>query len=385
MATKYNVPAYIYLGIRNQFHKEGGVRLKWNYKRKLYKYSNTLLPNKKFKKTFDPKFMKKGDILQCGDDKHDKLIYDGKKLLLPFYDIEDDGSIPGDFVVGDKEGEFDIGYWEDAIDSKINWLSYDKLREITFFINDNKVEGRVRIKNKEWKIIISTKEMNKSHFYSENHGHYDSFKGNVQDEKVYIDWILDPNRSIENIQYLIKPINTEDSKKLIELVEDANSYYEDGEGDDEKYEIRFKFMEKENFFVDEHLDLENQWFAYSRVKVSYLLKSEDHEFSNDTLTIKPNALPNFPLLFECHQKFYHSILVFNKEEYEILLNTFKNHINHIWIEEIIGYPITAELIVKDNYKLINEIEVYIKYIINNNYYERLPFYRDGEDILKLDF
>jgi hypothetical protein len=312
------------------------------------------------------------------------LIYDGKKLLLPFYDIEDDGSIPADFVVGDKEGEFDIGYWEDAIDSKINWLSYDKLREITFFINDNKVEGRVRIKNKEWKIIISTKEMNRSHFYNV-HSHYQSFKGNVQDEKIYIDWILNPNRSIENIQYLIKPINTEDSKKLIELVEDANNYYEDGEGDEEKYEIRFKFMEKKNFFVDEHLDLENQWFAYSRVKVSYLLKSEDHEFSNNTLTIKPNALPNFPLLFECHQKFYHSILVFNKEEYEILLNTFKNHINQIWIQEIIGYPITAELIVKDNYKIINDIEVYIKYVINNKYYGSLPFYRDGEDILKLDF
>lgn len=384
MATKYNVSAYIFLGIYNEFHKNEGVRLKWSYKKKLYKYSNTLLPYKKYKRRFDPKFMKKGDILQCGDHKRFKLVYDGKRLRPLFHDIEDDGSIPVNFVVGDKEGEFDIGYWEEAIDSKINWLSDDKLKEIIFFTNDDKIEGRVKIKNKEWKIVISTKLINTSHFYHEHHSHHLSFKGNVQNEKIYIDWILDPKRSIKNTQYLIKPINTEDSDKLIELVKDANNYYEDGEGDNEKYEIHFMFMEKRNF-VNEHIDLENQWFAYSYEKNSYLLKGEDHEFSNDIVTIKPNALPNFPILFNCHPKFYYSILVFNKEEYEILLNTFKNHINQIRIEEIIGYPITAELIVKDNYKLINEIEVYIKYIINNNYYESLPFYRDGEDILKLDF
>ena len=45
MATKYNVPAYIFNGIKNEFHKDKGIRLKWSYKRKLYKYSYTLLPN----------------------------------------------------------------------------------------------------------------------------------------------------------------------------------------------------------------------------------------------------------------------------------------------------------------------------------------------------
>jgi len=146
---------YIFKALIN---KEGPI-YKWDPIQKLYKYSNTLYPNKNYKKTFDPKsFMNRGDVIHFEGDSYRnnyKMIFDGEKLQHLDTNIDDYGAVPPDFVVGDNEGEFNIGDFEELIDhNNINWLSRDKLKEIKIYEIEGEILGEVKIRNKKWIIYF---------------------------------------------------------------------------------------------------------------------------------------------------------------------------------------------------------------------------------------
>ena len=124
---------------------------------RVYKYSNTLYPNKNYTEIFDPSFMTRGDVINFGGGyrNENKLIYDGEKLLHLWTEVDDYGSVPPNFVAGDNEGEFNIGDFEDIIDhNSINWLSKEKLQQIEIYEIDNKIKGKVTIRGKLWNIDI---------------------------------------------------------------------------------------------------------------------------------------------------------------------------------------------------------------------------------------
>jgi len=87
---------YIYNAIINNIKNKPGPRFIFNHEKKLYEYSNTLYPNKKYKKTFDPSFMKCGDVIHFGNDNYrnnNKLIFNGVELEELYTLIDDYGSL----------------------------------------------------------------------------------------------------------------------------------------------------------------------------------------------------------------------------------------------------------------------------------------------------
>jgi len=192
---------YIY----NALDNITGPMYKWDDTLKLYKYSNTLFPNKNYKKIFDPKsFMIRGDIAHFGKDDYrnnNKMIFDGEKLEHLYTEIDDYGSVPPTYVVGDSPNEFNIGDFEDWIDHNyINWLSKEKLKDIYIFEKDNEVWGEVMIKGKKWHICINMNKQGELLIKSEK----------VNYVKEYI------NRLIENYDNIKKrhPFNRDDHNLL---------------------------------------------------------------------------------------------------------------------------------------------------------------------------
>lgn len=131
--------------------KNPGPVFEFSPNEEIYNYKNTLFPNKKYSKTFNPKsFMKRGDIINFGDV---KMIFNGNVLLHLNIYLDEKGSIPPQFDCGDKDDEFNIGDFEELIDhNTINFLSYSKKNEIDFYVENDIVKGKVSIKGKEWKI-----------------------------------------------------------------------------------------------------------------------------------------------------------------------------------------------------------------------------------------
>jgi hypothetical protein len=192
---------YIYKILNNI----SGPMYKWDDTLKLYKYSNTLFPNKNYKKTFDPKsFMSRGDVVHFGKDDYrnnNKMIFDGEKLEHLHTEIDDYGSVPPTYVVGDGPGEFNIGDFEDVIDHNyINWLSKEKLKDIYIYEKNNEVWGEVMIKGKKWHICINMNKQGELLIKSEK----------VNYVKEYI------NRLIENYDNIKKrhPFNRDDHNLL---------------------------------------------------------------------------------------------------------------------------------------------------------------------------
>lgn len=132
--------------------KNPGPFFEFSPNEEIYNYKNTLFPNKKYSKTFNPKsFMKRGDVINFAD--VNKMIFNGNVLLHLHTNIDDYGSVPPQFVCGDKDDEFDIGDFEELIEhNSINFLSYPKKNEIEFYVENDVVKGKVSIKGKEWKI-----------------------------------------------------------------------------------------------------------------------------------------------------------------------------------------------------------------------------------------
>ena len=81
MPILHEAQEYIYRAILNN---STGPCFVWNPTEKVYKYSNTLFPNKNYKKIFDPKsFMTRGDVIHFGNDEYrnnNKMIFTGKSL-----------------------------------------------------------------------------------------------------------------------------------------------------------------------------------------------------------------------------------------------------------------------------------------------------------------
>jgi hypothetical protein len=140
-------------------------RFKYNPDTKMYHYSNPQFPNKNYKKTYDPisrylkcekcnynkqilltdtymvclpscthyntkgySYILRGDIVHFGDDNYrnnNKLIFDGKKLINLYTEIDDYGSVPPEFKVGE---EFDPVHW-----SRNNAITHNSI----IFLEDN--------------------------------------------------------------------------------------------------------------------------------------------------------------------------------------------------------------------------------------------------------
>jgi hypothetical protein len=145
---------YIYDAIMNEIEGKPGPIFKFNPISKVYEYFNTLYPNRKYKKQFNVSHLKRGDIVHFGDNDYrntNKLIFDGSKLECLYTLVDDYGSLPPDYVVGDKLEEFNIGDFENLIDhNEIYWLSKEILQKIILYEKNGDILGKVMIKDKEW-------------------------------------------------------------------------------------------------------------------------------------------------------------------------------------------------------------------------------------------
>ena len=343
---------YIYDAILNQTNS--GPKYTWNPATKVYDYSNSKFPNKNYKKTYNPSSsMSRGDVIHFdGDDYRNanKMIFNGEKLVDLYYGVDDYGSVPPEFVVGDKEEEFDIGDFEDLIcHNSINWLSKDKLKEIIFSIDEkkNKILGKVTIKGKEWKIILDI--YNYSEFENSSMNSK-KFKCYIEDEDIYINNIKDI--PIKNQKYLIKAKAETDSISLSKLVEEKEN---------------LSFIHFYNRFTDPPC---SEWIAYRSVKEYKLNLGDMSKF-------------NFPLILERKSSYSSDSYIFNQAELERMLGFSKKDIDNIFIKEIIGYPVIVELLEKDNDELLEDIKEHIKYVIDNDI--NLPFSQEGSNVLSLNF
>ena len=136
-------------------YKNPGPVFEWDNVEKIYKYKNTLYPNKKYTKIYNPNFMKRGDVINFEGNyrNENKMIFDGEKLEHLFTDIDDYGSVPPKYFCGDKDDEFDIGDFEELIvHNSINWLSPEKIKEMEIYEQNSEIKGKINIKGKTWNI-----------------------------------------------------------------------------------------------------------------------------------------------------------------------------------------------------------------------------------------
>lgn len=340
---------FIYEALLNESNP--GPKYTWNTATKVYDYSNSKFPNKNYKKTYNPaSFMSRGDVIHFeGDDYRNanKMIFDGEKLVDLHYDVDDYGSVPPEFVVGDKNDEFNIGDFEDLIcHNSINWLSKEKLKEITFSIDENKdkVLGKVSIKGTEWKIILDIYYHSEFENSSTNSKKFICY---IDDEDIYINKIKDI--PIKNQKYIIKSKVDSDSLKLSKLVEENKN---------------LSFIHFYNRFKDLPC---SEWIAYRTLK-----KSKLGDMSKFV----------FPLILKKKTGYSYDCYIINKEEFDRMIEIYKKDLDNIIIKEIIGYPVTVELLEKDNETLLKEIKEYIQYVIDNDI--DIPFSQEGSNVLSLN-
>jgi len=210
MPILHEASGYIYKAIINGKYNNSGPNFRWNNERQLYEYSNTLYPNKNYTKIFDPKsFMTRGDVIWFdGDDyrNNNKMIFDGIKLESLYTKVDDYGSVPPEYVVGDNNGEFNIGDFEDLIvHNSINWLSKQKLQEIELYKKNNEIKGKVTIQGKEWTILFDVYEHSELISISND---IDILKNNI---KEYIDKLINNYDNISTRH----PFNYEEDNLLI--------------------------------------------------------------------------------------------------------------------------------------------------------------------------
>ena len=309
-----------------------------------YKYSNTLFENKVYTKVFDPKtFMKRGDVIHFGNDNYrnnNKLIFNGEKLEQLYTDIDDYGSVPPNYECGDEPTNFNIGDFEDIIvHNTINWLSKDKLKEIEIYEKDNKIFGKVTIKGKLWKINIhlhidTTFDTGYSRMYSRQ------FKCDIEDDLIKIH-VKD--------SYLIRANYDENINKLKSLVLENNNV-----------NIIEYYSPKTN---------NKNWFLYNVKNKTKL---------NNISTL------NFPLIIESLGD--SECLILDKNAYDLHMKYYST-LDNIYINEIIGYPITIELIEKDTNMVMNYVKDYINSLVENydDISKRQPIVCDGKNMLSISF
>jgi hypothetical protein len=333
---------YIY----NALDNITGPMYKWDDTLKLYKYSNTLFPNKNYKKTFDPKsFMSRGDIAHFGKDTYrnnNKMIFDGEKLEHLYTEIDDYGSLPPAYVVGDSPNEFNIGDFDKIIDhNSINWLSKEKLKDIYIFEKDNEVCGEVMIKGKKWNINIYKHEESE-------------FKYNCWSNKKFKCDINDKDQIIININnsYIINTVNNDDEYNFKNIIKNDNNlniinYYDNTNG--------------------------GSWFGY--------------QIKNEIKLSDNNSAITFPLILKkiTTPHYRSENLVINQDMYNLYMKRNEYELDNVYINNIIGYPITITLIKKDISERVNYVKEYIIGLIQNydDIKKRHPFNRDGHDLLEM--
>ena len=317
---------YIYQAIINGEQELSGPNFKWNSTKQVYEYSNTLFPNKKYKKEFNPKsFMTRGQVIHFGNDDYrnnNKMIFNGEKLEHLYFKIDDYGSVPPEYVVGDKDGEFNIGDFRNTIDhNNINWLSSDKLKEIELYVKDNEIKGKVIIRGKEWKINF---------FIGENVEYSQSSYDNNNDIKKCI---------LENDNIIIYK-NTNFYNKFVVCAED--------EIDKDKL---LNLIQTNNINTLKCNDKYNSWFLFHEIKE---YKFTDYDKNNQ----------NFPIvIIDKRDYLYYSMLILNKIEYDkyISYNNITDLDNYIIID-IIGYRVNIKLVKKDINTYIDDIKKFINKI-----------------------
>lgn len=329
-------------------------KFKYDPVEQLYKYDNTIkFPNKVYNEKYDPKsFMERGDVINFNGSYRNKkkMIFDGTKLESLWTDVDDYGSVPPTFVCGDGPDEFNIGDFEDLIDhNSINWLSKEKLKEIKIYKKNNEIYGKVTIKEKLWIINIEMQSMNHSEFQN---GWWGNKKFNCVIEndtiKIYI-----------SNSYLIKSMNDDDKDKLNALIS------ENGLVHIISYNVK---SVPTSTYYDKII-----WFAYHVKKETKL-----NEINN-----KPTE---FPIIWTKKTIHYISEVVIDSEErYDFYMKNDINDLDKIYISEIIGYPITIELIKNDTDSISIHVKNHINKLIEDydNINKRHPFNKEGSNSLTM--
>lgn len=349
---------YIYNAIDNIT----GPMYKWDENNKVYKYTNTLFPNKNYKKIFDPKsFMSRGDIVHFGNDNYrnnNKMIFDGEKLEHLYTEVDDYGSVPPTYVAGDGPGEFNIGDFEDIIDhNTINWLSKEKLKEIEIYQKDNIVYGQVTIREKKWIIIfniLEDREFNPSYRYWSSR----KYNCSLEDDNIIINIIK--SNQIYNVKYSLKVSEVENCNKFKLLVKENPILNI----------IEFSLKTKdisESQYLNKSL-----WYAYI-VNKEYKLDINNTNFT-------------FPLIWKkITEKFTSEILLLDEDCYKYYIKFDNKMLDNIYINEITGYQINIKLVENNTIELIDNINKFISSLIENydNIDKRHPFNRENYNSLEL--
>ena len=352
---------WIYKAICNGLYKTSNEPMFiWDSSSKTYTYSNTKYPGKNYTKKFDPKTctnanITRGDVIVFGGGyrNENKLIYDGEKLERLYTDFDDYGSVPPTYEVDDDK--FAIGYFSDSIDhNEANWLSKNKLKEIELYENKNEVYGIVMIKNKNYTICMQIDQGKDFTHFNNN-----IYNFNIEDGKILLINNLNKNK-IYHRTYLIKSDNNSEEFK--------------------------EFIKSENLSI---INSESKWCKskYYVVKVineRKLNEAEDIlEYTEENYNNYINKLkdPTFPCIWRTNNIYSPETIIINKEQYDFYVNNITyihkpitkekieyaiKNLNSIYIKEIIGFPISIELITKDNTILIKELQEYIDYLATHD-------------------
>jgi hypothetical protein len=334
---------YIYNAIVNT---GDGPKYTWDETNKVYKYSNSKFPNKNYTKIFDAKSLDiaRGDVVHFGNDDYrnnNKLIFDGEKLQNLYSEIDDYGSVPPTFECGDSPNEFNIGEFENIIDhNRFYWLSKEKLKDIYIYEKNNEVWGEVMIKGKKWTIGINMHSHEKSEFKS----------GLWYSKKYKCDIIDDQIRINKDNSYVINTVNNDDEHNFKNLVKNDNN------------------LNIINYYDNLVCEL---WFGYQII--------------NET-KLSDNNITSFPLIWKKVTKDYTSeVLILNKEKYDFHMKNDNKYLDVVYINNIIGYPITIKLIKKDIHEKMNYVKKYINRLIQNydDVKKRHPFNYEGLNLLEM--
>ena len=315
-------------------------KFKFDSNLNIYKYSNPEFPNKNYKKIFDPKsFMTRGDVINFGGSYRNeyKMIFNGIELKHLYTDIDDYGSVPYDFIVGDNPDEFNIGDFNQLIDhNSINWLSKEKLKEIIFIEKDHEIYGQVKIKNKLWNIYINYDVYNIELLYN------DKFNYIIDNDHIYVSIPKKYNRIFKN-RLIIESSNNELLKIFIlENITDLN------------------LIKQSSLF--------------------YLYKKNNKYVLGENIQIDPV----FPIIIKNITTYSRKIIFDKNEYYEHKLNK-KIDLNKIIIYEISYFIITCKTITKTKDDLIKELYEYMNKKIENYdiITEKIPFSHDYNKYLSI--
>jgi len=123
-----------------------------------YEYKNPEHPEKNYSLKFNPITdfqINRGDIICFGGRVYRNegvWIWDGKKIIPLDTELDEYGGLPSEFKVGK---EFAPDHWIKIIEhNTIIWLEDELFDQIEFYKENNKIYGKLKIFNKEYKILI---------------------------------------------------------------------------------------------------------------------------------------------------------------------------------------------------------------------------------------